>query len=43
MNSTHVLFTLSGIRSNATFGFFAFCQAEGTNVIKYYLYLFEII
>jgi hypothetical protein len=43
MNSTPVLFMLSGIRSNATFGFFAFCKAEGTNVIKYYFYLFEII
>jgi hypothetical protein len=35
MNSTPVLFTLSCIRSCATLRFFAFCQAEGINVIKY--------
>jgi hypothetical protein len=38
----YVLFTLTCICSCVTLGLFAFCQAEGTNVIQYCSYLFMI-
>jgi hypothetical protein len=38
MNSTLVLFTLTGTRLRVTLVLFTFCQAEGTYVIQYYLY-----
>jgi hypothetical protein len=42
VNNTPVLFTLTCIRSCVTLELFAFCQAEGTNVIQHCSYLFMI-